>query len=82
MVQLLLRLHRHHHRYRRIESKTRLHHLDLAPRARMKAREGDTVVLRALGGREELEIVEVRFEAVHTDAFVPEAPISLNQVKG
>ncbi len=51
-------------------------------RALMKTREGDTVVLHAPGGREELEIVEVRYEAVHTDAFVPEAPISLNQVKG
>jgi transcription elongation factor GreB len=50
-------------------------------RALMKAREGDTVTLHAPGGREELDIVEVRYEAIVTDAFVPQAPISLNVVK-
>jgi transcription elongation factor GreB len=50
-------------------------------RALMKAREGDSVVLHAPGGREELNIVEVRYEAVVNDAFVPQAPISLNVVK-
>lgn len=50
-------------------------------RALMKAREGDTVVLHAPGGREELDILAVRYEAIVTDAFVPEAPISLNVVK-
>jgi transcription elongation factor GreB len=50
-------------------------------RALMRAREGDTVTLHAPGGREELDIIEVRYEAVHTEPFVPEAPISLNQVK-
>ena len=50
-------------------------------RALMKAREGDTVVLHAPGGREELDILEVRYEAVDIDAFVPQAPISLNVVK-
>lgn len=51
-------------------------------RALMKAREGDAVVLHAPGGREELEIVEVRYLPVTLDAFVPQAPISLNVVKG
>jgi transcription elongation factor GreB len=50
-------------------------------RALMKAREGDSVVLHAPGGREELDIVEVRYEAVVTEVFVPAAPISLNVVK-
>lgn len=50
-------------------------------RALMKAREGDMVVLHAPGGREELDILEVRYEAVEIDAFVPQAPISLNVVK-
>jgi transcription elongation factor GreB len=50
-------------------------------RALMKARDGDTVVLHAPGGREELDILEVRYEAVVTEPFVPEAPISLNVVK-
>jgi transcription elongation factor GreB len=50
-------------------------------RALMKAREGDSVTLHAPGGREELDILEVRYEAVHIEAFVPQAPISLNVVK-
>jgi transcription elongation factor GreB len=50
-------------------------------RALMKAREGDTVVLHAPGGREELDILDVRYEAIITDPFVPEAPISLNVMK-
>ncbi len=50
-------------------------------RALMKARVGDNVVLHAPGGREELEIVDVRYEAVHIDRFVPEGAISLNVVK-
>lgn len=49
-------------------------------RALMKAREGDSVVLHAPGGREELDIIEVRYEAVVTEPFVPAAPISLNVV--
>jgi len=47
-------------------------------RALMKAEVGDTVVLNAPGGREELDIVEVSYQAVITDPFVPQAPISLN----
>lgn len=50
-------------------------------RALLKAREGDTVVLHAPGGREELDIIGVRYEAVVTEPFVPQAPISLNVVK-
>ena len=38
-------------------------------RALIKAREGDTVVLRAPGGDEELEILEVRYEKIPMDAF-------------
>lgn len=55
----------------------------ISPLARtlMKARVGDEVVLNAPGGREELAIVDVRYEAVVTEPFVPEAPISLNVVK-
>jgi len=36
-------------------------------RALLKAREGDTVTLRTPGGVEELEVVEVRYEALETD---------------
>ena len=50
-------------------------------RSLMKAREGDSVVLHAPGGREELDIVTVRYQAVHIDVFEPEGPISLNVVK-
>jgi transcription elongation factor GreB len=49
-------------------------------RALMKAREGDTVVLHAPGGREELEVVEVRYEAIEVEPFVPVAPIGLNVI--
>jgi transcription elongation factor GreB len=48
-------------------------------RALMKAREGDTVTLHAPGGREELDVIDVRYEAVVTEPFVPQAP-SLNQM--
>jgi transcription elongation factor GreB len=47
-------------------------------RALMKAQVGDTVTLHAPGGREALDIIDVRYEAVVTEPFVPEAPISLN----
>jgi transcription elongation factor GreB len=40
-------------------------------RALIKAREGDTVTLRTPGGDEELEIVEVRYEAIPMPAFDP-----------
>ncbi|HEX4859213.1 MAG TPA: GreA/GreB family elongation factor, partial [Usitatibacteraceae bacterium] len=47
----------------------------IAPLARtlMRARAGDTVVLRAPGGTEELEVVEVRYERVDVEPFVPAA---------
>ena len=38
-------------------------------RALTKAGPGDTVVLRAPGGTERLEIVEVRYERIHIDVF-------------
>jgi len=40
-------------------------------RALIKAREGDTVTLRTPGGEEQLEIVEVRYEAIPMAGFVP-----------
>ena len=40
-------------------------------RALIKAREGDTVLLRTPGGEEEIEIVEVRYEEIPMEAFVP-----------
>ena len=40
-------------------------------RALIKAREGDTVTLRTPGGEEQLEIVEVRYEAIPMQGFVP-----------
>ncbi len=50
-------------------------------RALMKAREGDSVTLHAPGGVEELDILAVGYGAVEVDAFVPQAPISLNAFK-
>lgn len=47
-------------------------------RALMKAEAGDSVTLNAPGGREELDIVDVRYEAIVSEPFVPVAPISLN----
>ncbi len=49
-------------------------------RALMKARVGDMVVLHAPGGREELDILAVQYTALDIEAFVPQAPISLNVV--
>ena len=40
-------------------------------RAFIKAREGDTVNLRTPGGEEELEILEVRYEEIPMQPFVP-----------
>jgi transcription elongation factor GreB len=40
-------------------------------RALIKAREGDTVHLRTPGGEEDLEILQVRYEAIPMDPFVP-----------
>jgi len=36
----------------------------------MKSRAGDSVVLRAPGGTEELEILEVRYQRVPVEPFV------------
>ena len=48
-------------------------------RALIKAREGDTVTLRTPGGDEQLEIVEVRYEAIPMQGFVaPERTWSPN----
>jgi transcription elongation factor GreB len=45
----------------------------ISPLARslMKARAGDTVTLRAPGGVEELDVIEVRYVAIEVDEFVP-----------
>ena len=40
-------------------------------RALIKAREGDTVSLATPGGIEQLEILEVRYEAIDLDPFIP-----------
>lgn len=40
-------------------------------RALIKAREGDILTFRAPGGTEELEILEVRYEDIPMDPFVP-----------
>jgi len=40
-------------------------------RALIKAREGDSVTLLTPGGREELEILEVRYEEIPMDPFAP-----------
>jgi len=42
-------------------------------RALIKAREGDTVTLATPGGREELEILEVRYEEIPIAPFEPPA---------
>ncbi len=40
-------------------------------RALIKARESDTVSLATPGGREELEIIEVRYEEIPIAPFAP-----------
>lgn len=42
-------------------------------RALMKSRPGDTVVLRAPGGVEELEVIDVRYQKIDVEPFVPVA---------
>ncbi|HET7731847.1 MAG TPA: transcription elongation factor GreB [Usitatibacter sp.] len=44
-------------------------------RALIKCREGDTVTLRAPGGAQELEILEVRYEAIPIEPFRIEASL-------
>ena len=62
---------------------TRGHITWISPLARalMKAREGETVVLRAPGGVEELEIIDINYRAIEVEPFVAQAPISLNVAK-
>ncbi len=45
----------------------------ISPLARtlIKAREGDTVLLRAPAGNTELEVIAVVYQAIHIDPFVP-----------
>ena len=52
---------------------TRNHISWISPLARalMKSRAGDTVTLRAPGGVEELDVIEVRYSQVEVEAFVP-----------
>ncbi len=45
-------------------------------RALLKAREGDTVMLHTPGGVEELDILEVRYQRLATDAVTTDAGIS------
>jgi transcription elongation factor GreB len=50
-------------------------------RALIKAREGDTVTLRAPGGVEELEILEVKYQAIPVQAFEPPVMAAPNSRK-
>jgi transcription elongation factor GreB len=50
-------------------------------RALIKAREGDTVTLRAPGGAEELEILEVKYQAIPVAPFVPPVMAAPNSRK-
>jgi transcription elongation factor GreB len=52
----------------------------ISPLARclIKAREGDTVLLRAPGGNEELDILEVRYQGIPMPQFQPVAPVRLS----
>jgi transcription elongation factor GreB len=47
-------------------------------RALLKARVGDSVLLRAPAGVESLEVLEVRYQSLEIDPFVPQAPTTLN----
>jgi transcription elongation factor GreB len=50
-------------------------------RALIKAREGDMVTLRAPGGVEELEILEVKYQAIPVQAFEPPVMAAPNSRK-
>jgi transcription elongation factor GreB len=50
-------------------------------RALLKSKEGDTVILRAPSGNEELEIVEVRYERIAVEPF-KEPPGAQSSAKG
>jgi transcription elongation factor GreB len=53
----------------------------ISPLARclIKAREGDSVILRAPGGVEELDILEVKYQVIPMPAFEPVAPVRLSR---
>lgn len=51
-------------------------------RALIKAREGDSVILRAPGGTEELDILDVRYQDIDMPPFKPLAPVQLNPLAG
>ena len=53
----------------------------ISPLARslIKAREGDTVILRAPGGVEELDILEVKYETIAMEPFKAVAPVRLSR---
>jgi transcription elongation factor GreB len=53
----------------------------ISPLARclIKAREGDTVILRAPGGVEELDILEVKYQTIPMPVFEPVAPVRLSR---
>jgi transcription elongation factor GreB len=50
-------------------------------RALIKAREGDTVTLHAPGGVQELEILEVKYQAIPVEAFEPPVMAAPNSRK-
>ncbi len=50
-------------------------------RALIKARQGDSVTLRAPGGVEELEILEVKYQAIAVDPFEPPVMAAPNSKK-
>jgi transcription elongation factor GreB len=50
-------------------------------RALIKAREGDTVTLRAPGGVEELEILDVKYQAMPVEPFEPPVMAAPNSRK-
>jgi transcription elongation factor GreB len=53
----------------------------ISPLARclIKAREGDSVILRAPGGVEELDILEVKYQDIPMPPFQPVAPVRLSR---
>lgn len=56
----------------------------ISPLARclIKAREGDMVILRAPGGVEELDILDVKYQTIPMEAFKPVAPVRLSRAPG
>lgn len=56
----------------------------ISPLARclIKAKEGDTVILRAPGGTENLDILEVRYQPIPMPEFQPVTPLRLGSAGG